>query len=275
LSLPDVAVDSSYMGQEQSVQSGMPAINNEIKGTVIADSVELTIKDGKIQHIAKQMKEVDTVEKDVEAKVPRSDAKMGEESKADSLINTKNKGPDVPRSDAYMGKEKEADSLINEKLDGPDVPIDSSYMGHEKEVQKGMPAINDEILKNVQQQRQDQMSKIASAREKKATQVVAWLVANRRLAAADQETFENTVRALSVFEIDKISAVAEKMFPEKAVKTASSESKKTVEAGHSVPAIVLESKTQGEPTFADKLSKAFTIGNSKFDEQLTMYGEKQ
>jgi hypothetical protein len=164
--------------------------------------------------------------------------------------------------------------MINESLSGPDVPIDSSYMGHEKEVQKGMPAISDKMLKNVQQQREDQMSKIASAREKKATQVVAWLVANKRLAS-DQDTFENTIKALSVFEIDKISVVAEKLFPERTVRTASAESQKTVEAGHTVPAIVLESKPQGDVTLASKLSKAFTIGNSKFDEQLTIYGEKQ
>lgn len=265
LKLPDVAQDSSYMGHEQEVQSGMPAIENKIKGTVIAN-------DSKVTKEAKQMKEVETVEKDVEAKVPRSDAKMGEESKADSHINTPNKGPDVPRSEAYMGKEKEADSMINESLKTPDVPIDSAYMGHEKEVQKGMPAINDEYLKQVRQQRDDQMTKIAAAREKKANQVVAWLVANKRIEA-DLETFESAVSALSNFEIDRIASVADKLFPARTIRTASTEAR-TVEAGHTIPAIVLESKQAGEESLTDKLSKAFTIGNSKFDKDLTWFSEK-
>jgi intein/homing endonuclease len=269
LNLPDVAVDSSYMGQEKDVQKGMPAINNEIKGTVIA-------KDEKVTKEAKKMKEVDTVEKDVESGVPRADAKMGEESKADSLINSPNKGPDVPRSDAYMGKEKEADSMINEKLDGPDVPIDSAYMGKEKEAQKGMPGINDEMLKNVKAQREGQMDKIVRAREQQAMKVVSWLVANKRVPS-DMETFDYTVKALAGFEIDKIATVAEKMFPERAEKSVrtSPVTEKTVEA-HSIPAIVLESKSNDSGNdFQKRLANAFTIGNSKFDSNLTMYGEKK
>lgn len=270
LNLPDVAVDSSYMGKEKEAQSGMPAINNEIKGTVIA-------QDDKVTKEAKKMKEVDTVEKDVEAGVPRADAKMGEEAKADSLINTPNKGPDVPRGDAYMGKEKDADSMINEKLDGPDVPIDNAYMGKEKEAQKGMPAINDEMLKNVKAQREGQMDKIARAREQQAMKVTSWLVANKRVPS-DMETFDYTVKALATFEIDKIASVANKMFPEKSVRTASTQTQeagKTVEAGHTLPAIVIESKSNdGGNDLQKRLAGAFTIGNSKFDESLTLYGEK-
>jgi hypothetical protein len=265
--LPDVAQDSSFIGHEKEVQKDMPSIVNEIKGTVIASDVKVTKE-------AKQLKEVETVEGDVEAKVPRSDAKMGEESKADSLINAPNKGPDIPSGDGYMGKEKEADSLINSPLKGPDVPVDNAFMGHEKEVQKDMPKINDEILKVVRQQREDQLSKIASAREKKANQVVSWLVANKRIDG-DLETFENAVKALAGFEIDKIVTVAEKLFPAKSVKTSSVENSQTKTAGtHSIPAIVLESKQNDEPTLASKLSSNFTIGNSQFDKDLTIYGEK-
>ena len=276
LKLPDVAVNSSYMGKEREVQKGMPAINNEIKGTVIADSVELTIKDGKISHVAKQMKEVDTVEKDVEAGVPRSDAKMGEESKAEGHINAPNKGPDVPRSDAYMGKEKEADSMINEKLSGPDVPIDNAYMGHEKEVQKDMPGINDEMLKQVRMQREDQMNKIAAAREKQATKVASWLVGNGRIPN-DLEAFEATVKALSAFEIDKIVQVASVLFPSRTVKTAatSTHEVKTASDSHSIPAIIMESKKSDDSSdFVKKLAGAFTVGNTKFDHDLTVYGER-
>jgi hypothetical protein len=39
-------------------------------------------------------------------------------------------------------------------LTTPDVPIDAAYMGVEKEVQKNMPAINDEYLKQVKQNRE-------------------------------------------------------------------------------------------------------------------------
>ena len=265
LKLPDVAQGSAYMGHEQEAQSGMPANENKIKGTVIAG-------DSKVTKEAKTLKEVETVEKDVEAKVPRSDAKMGEESKADSLINKPNKGPDVPRSEAYMGEEKSADSMINETLKSPDVPMNDAYMGNEKETQKGMPGNNDEYLKQVRQQRDDQMTKIAAAREKKANQVVAWLAANKRIDT-DLETFESAVKALSTFEIDRIASVADKLFPAKTVRTASTESR-TVEAGHQLPAIVLESKQPESDSLSSKLSKAFTIGNSNFDKNLTWFGEK-
>ena len=272
LKLPDVAVDSAYMGKEKEIQSGMPAINNEIKGTVIASDAKATKQ-------AKQMKEVDTIEKDVEAGVPRADAKMGEESKAEGHINAPNKGPDVPRSEAYMGKEKEADSLINAKLKGPDVPIDNAYMGHEKEVQKDMPGINDEMLKNVKMQREEQLTKIAAAREKQAMKVASWLVGNGRIAN-DLEAFEATVKALSAFEIDKIVTVASMLFPARTIKTASAQTVvKTVDAeSHSIPAIVMESKNKStedsREDFVKKLAGAFTIGNRDFDQKLTVYGEK-
>ena len=52
------------------------------------------------------------------------------------------------------------------------------------------------------------------------------------------------------------------------------ESTKIAEAGHTIPAIDMESKAPSSDTFVNKLSKAFTIGNTKFDENLTIYGEK-
>lgn len=262
LKLPDVAVNSSYMGvNEQSNQKGMPAINNEIKGTVIA-------KDDKTVKEAKKMKEVDTVEKDVEAKVPRNESKLGEESKADSLINEPNKGPDVPRKDAYMGEESKADSSINKKLDGPDVPIDNAYMGDEKNVQKGMPGINDEMLKQVKQQREVQLERIAYARRMKAVEVTAKLLATKRIT---EGAYENVIEALSKFEIDKIASVADNMYP---MRKQASEAPQ----GHSVPAIIMESKEQvvSNPVndMAKKLASHFTIGNKSFDTNLTIYGEK-
>ena len=269
LKMPDVAVDNSFMGHEQEVQSGMPAINNEIKGTVIAT-------DSKQKKEAKQMTEVETVEKDVEAGIPRAPngGKIGEEGKADSAINKPNKGPDVPRSEAYMGKEKDADSLINESLKGPDVPVDNAFMGDEKNVQKDMPGINSEMLKNVQQKREQQLERISKARETEAIKTAAWLSSNQRIAS-DRSTFNAVVKALTAFEIDQIPTMADSLFPERSVRTASRETTKTVEAsGHQVPAIVLESKAANSDDLMSRLQAQFTISNSKFDKDLKAFGEK-
>ncbi len=249
--LPDVPVDSSYMGDEKKQQEGMPGINNEIKGTVIA----------------KKMKEVETVEGDVGAGVPRGKATMGQEG-ADN-IDVPMAKPSVPRGNAEMGQEG-ADN-INPKADSPDVPVDNTYMGDEKNVQKDMPGINSEMLKNVKMNRDVQMDRIATARRTKAIEVAAKLLAQNRIVEA---AYENVIDALSHVKIDDIASVADNMYPKKAVKTASVD-QVDVTASHSIPAIVMESKTSfGEPTLADKISSAFTIGNRSFDENLTRYGEK-
>jgi len=258
LKLPDVAVDSSYMGKnEQSNQKGMPAINNEIKGTVIAQD-EKTVKE------AKKMQEVDTVEKDVEAKVPRAKATIGEEG-ADN-IDVKLNDPKVPRAKATIGEEG-ADN-IDVKMDAPDVPIDNAYMGDEKTVQKDMPGINDKMLKQVKQQKEVQLERIAYARRMRAVEVTAKLLATKRIT---EGAYENVIEALSRFEIDKIASVADSMYP---MKKQASEAPQ----GHSVPAIVMESKEQVQENAVDSMTKRiashFTIGNKSFDNNLTIYGEK-
>ena len=174
-----------------------------------------------------------------------------------------------------MGQEQAADSLINKSLKGPDVPIDNAFMGHEKEVQKDMPAINDEMLKVVRQQteRNDQISKIAKAREQQATRTAAWLVANSRLPN-DMESYENAIKALSVFEIDKIASVADSLFPIRTAKVASTQASESKDIGHAIPAIVLESKS-GSKGLQERLASAFTIGSRDFDQKLTMFGEKE
>ncbi len=274
MDLPDVPVDSSYMGVEKEIQKGMPAINNEIKGTVIAETDTFMKlyqsaktakeKDALVQRFAKKMKEVDTVEGDVEAGVPRGKATIGKEGPDN--IDVKVNKPQVPRGKATMGNEG-ADN-IDVKMDGPDVPIDNSYMGEEKEVQKDMPGINDKYLKNVQQKREQQMERIASARREKARDTYVWLVANKRVEN-DKETFESVINALSNFEIDNIESAAEKLFPAKAVKTASTKEEHTV-VGHAIPGIVLESKTVVQPQdeLQSKLSGHFTVGNREFNKYL-------
>jgi len=259
--LPNVAVDSSYMGVEKSVQKDMPAINNEIKGTVIAE------KDGKNVKEAKQLKEVETVEQDVRAGVPRAKATMGEEG-ADN-IDVPMAKPSIPRANAEMGNES-ADN-INPKAVGPDVPVDSAYMGAEKAVQKDMPPINDEILKNVQQNinKEKQQERISSARRMKATEVTSKLLATNRIP---EEAYEDVIDALSNFEIDKIAVKADTMYPRKAVRANQDPNV------HSIPAIVMESKKikSSDPVgeLADRIASHLTIGNKSFDENLTVYGEK-
>ena len=257
--LPNVPVDSSYMGEEKSIQSGMPAINNEIKGTVIADVEGTVVKE------AKQLTEVDTVEKDVEAGVPRAKATQGEEG-ADN-IDVPMAKPSVPRGNAEMGNEG-ADN-INPSADGPDVPVDSSYMGEEKSVQSDMPAINSEMLKNVQQShnKDKQQERIANARKMKAVEVAAKLLATSRI---NEAAYEDVIEALQTFEIDKIASKADSMYPVR--KTAS----KPAPEGHAIPAIVQESApiVNNDDSLQSRLAGSFTIGNKSFDENLTIYGEK-
>jgi hypothetical protein len=246
---PNVPVDSSYMGQEQKMQSGMPAINNEIKGTVIAEDTK-TVKE------AKQMKEIDTVEGDVEAGVPRATATMGEEEKFSADT------PQVPRATATMGDEE----ALTEK--GPDVPINNAYMGEEKSVQSGMPGINDEMLKQVQMKKDVQLERIASARKMEAIKVAAKLVATNRIS---EEAYNDVVDALSSFEIDNILVVAERMYPAKTQTKTASTQHPTVTAGtHTIPAIVMETKgPEAQESLQDQISKHFTIGSREFDRKLS------
>ena len=259
--LPNVAVDSSYMGEEKSVQKDMPAINNDIKGTVIAEDSDKVIKE------AKQLKEVDTVEGDVEAGVPRAKATIGEEGAGN--IDVPMAKPSVPRANAEMGNEG-ADN-INPKATGPDVPVDSAYMGEEKSVQKDMPAINDEMLKQVQMKKDIQLERIATARKQEAMKVSYKLLAASKIT---EEAFDDVVDALSSFQIDQIALKAESMYS-KQIKTASVNTPSDVHTG---PAIVLESKEiqtrTAQDNMTDQISSMFTIGNKSFDEKLTMYGEK-
>jgi len=249
--LPNVPVDSSYQGQEQKMQEGMPGINNEIKGTVIAE-------DGKVYTIveAKQMKEVDSVEPNTTT--PRADATMGEEEKFTAA------DPKVPTGNATMGNEE----ALTEK--GPDVPIDNNYMGQEKKMQEGMPPMNDEMLKQVQMKKEVQLERIANARKMEAIKVASKLLATDRIP---EVAYDDVVTTLAAVEIDRISIVAERMFPA-IVRTASAQvvaEDRMVTAGtHSGPAIVMSTKTAPEEgeDLVSKLTQHFTIGSRDFDRKL-------
>jgi hypothetical protein len=259
--LPDVPVDSSYLGEEQKHQSDMPAINNEIKGTVIAETE-------KTQVTAKQLKEVDTVEGDVEAGVPRADASMGNES-ADN-VDVPMADPDVPRGDATMGHEG-ADN-INPAATGPDVPIGDATMGDEKSVQKDMPGTNDEMLKQVQMKREMQQERIASARRMKAVEVTAKLLATARI---EEGAYDVVIDALSTFEIDKISAAADNMYPARVAAKTAPRAVTAQSQSHALPAIVAYTNdSPAEMSLQEKLEGIMTIGNQSFDEKLTQAGER-
>lgn len=246
----DIPVGDAYMGGEKAAQEGLPPTNTQIKGTVIAESVDIFVKDGKIEKIAKNLKEVDSVEHDVD--VPRGNATMGNEGK-DNIDVT----PDplkVPRGKAIMGEEVEI------KENKADVPMGDAYMGGEKET-VGKPANNDEMLTNVvKAKRELQLNRIAAARETEAIKTASWLAANGRIAS-DKAAFDNVVKALSAFEIGQIPTVAEQMFPAKAVKTAASsqETKEASAQGFSIPTIVQPSKINSSDDLVKNLIKHMAL----------------
>jgi hypothetical protein len=141
-------------------------------------------------------------------------------------------------------------------------------MGDERNVQKNMPGISDKYLKNVQQKKDVQLERISMARRMRAVEVTAKLLATKRI---NEEAYDNVIEALSKFEIDRISSVADSMYPK---------IKKQAEAqgSYAGPAIVMESKEirHSDPVndLSKRIASAFTIGNRTFDENLTRYGEK-
>jgi hypothetical protein len=233
----------------------LPSIANSNKGMVIAQAEKNLIEAQKRLVQAKKLKEVDSVDCCVE--VPRSNATMGNEG-ADN-IDVKMATPSVPRSSALMGQEE------NISAEAPDVPISNAYMGGEKDAQSGMPGTNDKYLTQVAK-REEQLERIASARRDEALRTTAWLASNGRIAS-DKDTFDNVVKALANFEVDKIVSTAETMFPAKAVKTASTQPVVKT-AGLGLPALVLASAPVQEATFQNKLEGAFTIGSHNLNNKL-------
>jgi len=148
-----------------------------------------------------------------------------------------------------------------------------AYMGHEKE-NLDMPKNNDKYLKQVQQKRDEQLARIASARKEEALRTTSWLASQGRIAS-DKATFDNVVNALSAFEVDKIASVAEGMFPAKAVKTASAQ-QLVKTAGTGLPAIVVASQAPvpQEQSFKSKLEGSFTIGSHQLNDKLADDGQR-
>jgi len=200
MDLPDIPVDDSKIGGEKETQKGMPGINNEIKGTVIAKTAEPIKKE------AAKPTQIEHIEKDVGAGIPRGKATLGKEGPDN--IDVKENKPDIPRGNAELGNEGKDN--INPAADLPDVPVDDSKIGGEKETQKGMPGINNEIKGTViAEKREKQLARIADARHRKACQVASKLLGQRRIAEGD---FDAVVEDLSKLELERIEAFADRMF---------------------------------------------------------------
>jgi hypothetical protein len=237
LDLPEVASGDAYMNHEKEVQKGMPQNTTDIKGTVLAES--------KGSLAPKKLKQVDTIQDLVGLKKAPNGGKMGNEEPAAT------KGPKIPsnNSKSLMGNEE------NIEASEVEVPYGDAYQGGEKET-VGTPENDHSYLTRAlaNMEREKQIERIANARKLKATQVAGKLLASRRI---DENSYETVIEALSSFSIDKIPEVASKLYPSK---VSASSSERVVEAGNTIPAIVLESKGFEQTDWVQELSSEFSLG---------------
>jgi hypothetical protein len=257
--LPDVPRGDAYMGKEKETQKGLPANSDKIKGTVIA-------KEEKVTKEASTPQKVEHMETKVDAGIPRSDAKLGEESAEN--IDVSLAKPAIPRGDAKLGEES------TENIDKPvakvEVPTGEAYIGKEKEIQNGMPANNVETLGTVrasEEKKTKQLERLAMARHEKACVVAAKLLGEGRIKA---EEMEDVVKDLSKLEIDRIESFASKIYP-KMTRQASSE------GATLSTAVVMESKgieIPQEDSLKDKLSRMFTPGTNQLRDALNRMGKE-
>jgi len=256
--LPDIPSDSEFIGGEAEAQKGMPAPDVKLKGTVIAEGK------GTVKEAAKPTK-VETIEKDVEAGVPRKNETLGNEGKKN--IDVDMAKPKIPEGDAKMGGEAPPEATL------PDIPADSAYMGGEAEAQKGMPGINTEIKGTViagDEARKRQIERIAAARTMKANSVLSRLMGEGRIRVSSQQEFERLATDLSQIPLDRIEAFAERLCqPAPVVKQASAQ----------VPALaapivqeassyVDEKKPEAQPTVVEQMRSWFTVGSKELDAEV-------
>ena len=257
--LPDIPADHATMGGEKEVQKDMPGINTEIKGTVIAN-----IKS--VKKIAKTPDHVEHIESEVEAGIPRGDAKLGNES-AENIDKPLAK-PGIPRGDAKMGNEG-ADN-IDVPAKELDVPADSQFLGHEQEIQSGMPGLELKEKGTIiaGDNREKHLKKIEQARWKKAVSLAGKLLAS---ASIEDSAFDDVVEVLSRVGLDQMETYASRMFPKKAVQ-------KQASTNHALTqAIVQEASGLDLPEPQDKdasLADLFTIGSKGLDENLRRFDMK-
>jgi transcription elongation factor Elf1 len=265
--LPDVPTqgEASLIKGEKGTLDG--SVNTQIKGTVVADAAE------NLQKEAAKPTKVETIEGNVEAKVPRSNQTLGNEGKDN--IDVKMDKPNIPSGKATMGNEG-ADN-IDVKADLPDVPVDSSHMGGEAEAQKGMPAINNEIKGTVIASGQKHRDRIAEARFKKAQ-----LIAGRFMAAGriKENEYEQMVEDLALHPIDRMEAFASRIYGTQQVKVASVMTNAAVPPAWLTSGVVQEASVSSpvvkdeRQTLVDSLAANFTVGSRDLDAELRKRGER-
>jgi hypothetical protein len=252
--LPDIPVDDSKMGGEKETQKGMPAVNNEIKGTVIAKTENMTKE-------AEKPKKVENIEGNVDAGVPRAKATLGKEGPDN--IDVAAKKPEIPSVGEKARLGNESAENIDPKADLPDIPVDDAKMGGEKETQKGMPAINNEIKGTViAEMKEKQLLRVAAERHRKACQVASKLLGQRRIAEQD---FDEVVEDLSKLELKRIESFAERMF--KAPVTASAQAPAVLASPivQEASAYSPEQPKSAKDQLAADLADCFTTGSKELD----------
>ena len=256
--LPDIPAGNGAMGDEAKVQKDMPGTNTEIKGTVIA-------KIKSVKKIAKAPDHVEHIETEVEAGIPRGDAKLGNESAEN--IDKPMASPEIPRGSATLGNEGKDNIDVDAKP--VDVPTSNQFLGHEKEVQSGMPAL--EVKEKgtvIAENREKHLKKIEQARWKKAVSIAGKLLS---VESIEESAFDDVVDVLSRVGLDQMETYASRMFPKKAVKKQASVQAPLAQA------IVQEASGLDLPAPkdpADAFADLFTIGSKGLDENLRRFGEK-
>jgi hypothetical protein len=256
----DVPTGNAYLGGEAEAQKGLPENVVKSKGTIIAEQAAPITKE------AKSPTMVEHVETEVKAGIPRKEEYLGNESKADSMINESLKGPEIPRKEQYLGEESKADSLINKTPAQVDVPEGGGYIGHEQEIQKGMPENTVKSKGTViadSDKRIQHEARLREARREKARMVAAQYLG---LGIITKEQYPQLVEDLAQLPINRIDAFAEMTLGKVQVKTAAAPTSVLTAA------VVVESKAPEAPpqekSQTEKLADVFTIGNRDLSRDL-------
>lgn len=122
----DVAADADAMtGDQAEIPAEIPA---EVPAEVTDESKMMAnaSKEGKtMQKEAAKPTQVEHIDKG-NATVPRKEQLLGDEGKAESMINKTPATPNIPRSDAKMGEESKADNFLNKGSVLPEIPSQGS-----------------------------------------------------------------------------------------------------------------------------------------------------
>jgi len=262
----DLATGDGYIGHEKEVQKGMPGLSLKEKGTIIAEKEPALTKEAKTPTMVKN------VEKEVEAKIPRGSATIGNEGK-DNIDVAMKDGPDIPRGKATMGGESAAN--IDKPMKDVDVPSDSAFMGGEKAVQQGMPALDVKSKGTViaDSSRDEQIEKIAKARKDKASKVAARYLAAGLIQEAE---FDAIVDDLAKLSYDRIESFAARMFSRPATVASQPQSQQVLASAVVMePSVIQRPPEETKGDLLKSLQGAFTVGSHALDGHLKAAPEQK